>query len=264
MNLTTSILTPQLALYRVDRIQMKTHSIAILLCLLLSSTSAVWGQSGKNPAEIAARLSSTNTEARVSALQSLGELGSAANSESKTVEKCLSDRDFKVAVAASRALVSIQGPEQATKTFAVIIQDSAQSSLTRAVALIGLEKCGSLALPIIGWSINDRDPGVRYQAVTTAIKIDLEGTLNDRILPMLAGEPDNVTHAVRKYVLAQGILRFKAKEGRWPTDFREAHEFIRKSNPLINLDPMTKSGEVKFVVQADGSLKVGGYFTLPK
>ena len=92
----------------------------------------------------------------------------------------------------------------------------------------------------IGWAINDRDPGVRYQ------------------------EPDNVAHAVRKYVLAQGILRFKAKEGRWPTDFREAHEFIRKSNPLINLDPLTKGGDVKFVVQADGSLKVGGYFTLPK
>ncbi len=59
------------------------------------------------------------------------------------------------------------------------------------------------------------------------------------------------------------MRRFFAEQGRWPNDFIEAEAYIRKSNPLLTLAPLTKDVQIRFEPEPDGSIKVRTYAPQP-
>jgi hypothetical protein len=196
------------------------------------------------------------------ALQQIGALGSAAKSEAVTVEKFLKDPNFEVRITASRTIPQLVGEVEAAKTFDRIVRDAAAGE-ARDAALIGLENCGTNGLATVAWAFKTNDAALYYQAISTACKIDTQGTLYNDILPLLVGQPERVTYAARKYVLANGIRQFYRENSRWPTDFVEIEAYVRKSNPLITLAPLIKNFQIRFEPEADGGLKVRTYAPQP-
>lgn len=208
--------------------------------------------------KVVAYLSAADPRSRKAALQALGDLGPVAKGQSSAVEKCIFDEEFQVQIAAVRALIAVTGAPEAATLFTKLSQSGVNPQQVRRAALVGLEDCGPLGMGAVEQTINDADIRVRENAIHTAAIIDVQGSLYNRILPMLASEPESVLVRVRRYILVHGIRRFYREQGRWPTSFAEAHDFIRKGNPLINLSAMIKFGDVPIRPQPNGSFKLGG------
>ncbi|MBE0542379.1 MAG: HEAT repeat domain-containing protein [Verrucomicrobia bacterium] len=206
------------------------------------------------------RLASTDADQRAQALTALGAAGAEAKRHLAQVESCISDAAWPVRFAAIRAYVEIAGPEKAANTFLKIVTDPSNPTAQNA-ALIGLEKCSRHTLPAV--SVGLGEAALKYQAVSTAAHVDVEGKFLDRIQPLLQGQSQNITLAARKYLLAVALRRFHASHQRWPRDFAETQQFISTNLPGVDLRPLAERKTITLEVQPGGSVLVaGGYYQL--